>query len=575
MFFFIDLFLLIVIALLFVYYTAISTSALKGSLHLKAVFYMFLDSVSILLFLFGLYELFFNILIKGGYVCLSCYFFPLLGFLNTVMLDELVLSFVSPFSILITDLLLYPDWLFSEMNLMLKFITCLILFIGILFLYFIKIYFARLHSGYYFSLELPFFIVIIILSLRFLLYTQDIFLLLILIEIISFSSIILISGQHSRYGDLSSWTIEAALKYFLMGGFSLILFSMAGIFLTYLSGSSTLINLLILDLFYDYLVFAYYEIFYIIYGLFFSAFFIKLGVAPFQYWVADVYDGSDFLITVLLMVIISPVFLLKLIFLTKLLISDFYLSVEFFRVFFLVCGFLSILFGTLGAFSQKRLKRFLAFASMVHSGFVLVFLSTQLILGFGGAFFYVFIYWFMMILLFSIFFIFKYLYPFHHFTFLTDLKIILQGGLFFIVALVSVLLSFAGIPPFMGFFSKYFLFVILLIEEQYFFVFFLIPVFLINSYLYMRLISLFLFEIREIEEISFDYFKITTVNESETYYHIVETYDDIDLFFIPPNLIFLFHLIFFLLLNLILVIFYLDWLLEQLFYFFFFFLAFL
>jgi NADH:ubiquinone oxidoreductase subunit 2 (subunit N) len=175
----------------------------------------------------------------------------------------------------------------------------------------------------------------------------------------------------------------------------------------------------------------------------------------------------------------------------------------------------------------------------------------------------------MIILFFSLFFIFKYLYPFHYFTYLNDLKIILQGGFFFIITLSFILLSFAGIPPFMGFFSKYFLFVVLLIEQQYFIVFFLIPIFLINAYLYMRLISLFLFEMRESEVQFFDYFKTNDGN----YYYIVETYDDIDLFFIPPLLVYFFQFIFFLILNVGLIVFYLAWLIEKLFYFFFFFLA--
>lgn len=61
-------------------------------------------------------------------------------------------------------------------------------------------------------------------------------------------------------------------------------------------------------------------------------------------------------------------------------------------VFFIFCGRLSMFVGRVGAFTEKRIKRFFVFSSRGHVGFVLLGFSLSSYQGFTSAFHYVPIY---------------------------------------------------------------------------------------------------------------------------------------------------------------------------------------
>jgi len=70
----------------------------------------------------------------------------------------------------------------------------------------------------------------------------------------------------------------------------------------------------------------------------------------------------------------------------------FYDLIFFWQNAVLFCALTSILVGTFSALRQTKIKRFLAFSSVTHVGFLLISFSTGTLEGISSLFFYMFIY---------------------------------------------------------------------------------------------------------------------------------------------------------------------------------------
>jgi len=60
--------------------------------------------------------------------------------------------------------------------------------------------------------------------------------------------------------------------------------------------------------------------------------------------------------------------------------------------FFLFCSVLSVLFGMIGAFSEKIIKRFFVFSSMGHVGFMIIGVSVSTLAGMSAMLHYLAVY---------------------------------------------------------------------------------------------------------------------------------------------------------------------------------------
>lgn len=100
----------------------------------------------------------------------------------------------------------------------------------------------------------------------------------------------------------SNFSTEAGLKYFIMGSFSsgLILFGFS-----YLYGFSGLTSFTDFKLFLQYVEFSTNADYFVLFGLliFLFGLFIKIGIAPFHFWVIDVYAGAPLLVTLFMMTV--------------------------------------------------------------------------------------------------------------------------------------------------------------------------------------------------------------------------------------------------------------------------------
>jgi NADH-quinone oxidoreductase subunit N len=264
------------------------------------------------------------------------------------------------------------------------------------------------------------------------------------IEVLSISLYILAGSKRK---DIKS--NEAAMKYFLMGSFAsgLLLF---GIALVYGETGSFDVQGIA-----EYVTNSTPSIMYYIgAALILVALLFKVSAAPFHFWAPDVYEGSPTLTTATMATVAK--------------ISAF---AAFYRLFsgslntvFTVPAFawvlsavtaLTMLVGNLSALNQDSFKRMLAFSGISHAGYLLLAIISLYNKTDNALFFYSVAYGVASVAAFAVAIVVAAntgSEKFEAFNGLGKRKPLLA------VALTIAMLSMAGIPPFAGFFGKYYIF---------------------------------------------------------------------------------------------------------------------
>lgn len=325
----------------------------------------------------------------------------------------------------------------------------------------ICIFIAMLDYFYYEKFVSYEILILILLSLEgmfLMLVANDFFIMYCAIELQSMSLYIL--SCIKRYSNLS---VEAGLKYFIYGSFAsgMLLY---GISLVYGSlGVTDFSNIYLL--LYSMSQDASALPLSVVYGflLILAGLFFKLGITPFHFWVADIYEGSPTIITYFFAVIpkISILFILCRAF--TFVLNPKYAIITysyFFILLFIICAILSIFFGSIGAIYQTKIKRLLAYSAIANLGFILLGFSTASVIGFMASFYYFFIYLFASIQIFYILTIVRRQVSFLKIKNVVELVAISHANFFLSFIFVFGLLSFAGIPPLAGFFGKFLVFLL-------------------------------------------------------------------------------------------------------------------
>jgi NADH-quinone oxidoreductase subunit N len=241
-------------------------------------------------------------------------------------------------------------------------------------------------------------------------------------------------------------SIEAALKYFLLGAFATG-FLLYGIALLYgVAGSTALSDIA--------MVTEKGLIYWAGVALLLTGFFFKVSAVPFHMWTPDVYQGSPTPITGYMATAAkSAAFISLIIVLSKGLQS----SVAEWSEVFKVIAVLTMIFGNVIALVQSNVKRMLAYSSIAHAGYALVGLAAGTVAGYSAVQFYLFAYTIMNIGAFGV----VAYYERYRGLDLTQLEN--YAGLGYKNPLMGVLLtiflfSLAGIPPMLGFAGKYLVF---------------------------------------------------------------------------------------------------------------------
>ena len=363
-------------------------------------------------------------------------------------------------------------------------------FIFIIYMLIIKNILKLSKVEYKYFLELPILLLILFFSLHLFLLTYDLILIVLTLELAAFCSVLLIGLHVSTTKNV--FTLEAAIKYFIFSALSglLLLFAISGYYYFFKT-------LNIFDFKYFLLtstssIVYQKEILLFLHFIFFIAFFLKLGAAPFHFWVPDVYEGAELLITTFLVLIISPTICCKVFFFVKILLPTFELKYSLSLVICLL-GLLSIVIGSFKAYQQYKLKRFLAYTSIIHLGYILVSLGTGSHLGFLASFIYLFIYLLTNILLFFVLLLIRQPASIS-LLFFNQFKMLFSSNIYLLILFLVPLFSFAGFPPFLGFFTKFMVLLSLIDFNEILLALSLICYIVMNSFLYLRFIKLTLFE---------------------------------------------------------------------------------
>ena len=293
----------------------------------------------------------------------------------------------------------------------------------------------------------------------------------------------------------SAFSTEAGLKYFIMGAFSSGIF-LFGSSLVYGSTGSTNFMVFKTLFFIDFFSGSSNSL---LLGLvfIFVGFLFKLGAAPWHLWMPDVYEGSPTCVSLFFAIVPKMALLCCL---ARVAFSSFFSLVSLWEYIFLFSSFFSIAVGSFGALGQRKIKRFLAFSSIGHIGFILLCFACGSLEGLQSAFFYVILYSFMAFSFWSFLLVFNFGKPFKY---LDDLEFLIFENPVLVGILVFLLFSIAGIPPLGGFYAKFFVFFCVVESSFYFFA--LVTVFFsaVSAFYYLRIVKILSYQINFFNKASF------------------------------------------------------------------------
>ncbi len=281
-------------------------------------------------------------------------------------------------------------------------------------------------------------------------HANNLLILFIGIEIMSVCFYIL-----TGYLRTSKFSVEAALKYFLLGAFAtgFLVYGMAliygsagsldynGIFMAIQQGTMRFPALLLIGT-----------------GLLIVGLAFKTAVFPFHQWAPDVYQGAPTVVTAFMSTAGKAAALSEFIPVIAILTPAGETEVgSKIPMLLAVMSAATMLVGNISALVQKNAKRMLAYSSVAHAGYLMMGLVAGTVKGATGIVFYVTAYMFMQI---GAFIVISVLERGNEETYrnLEDFSGLGKRHPVMAALMSIFMLSLAGIPPFAGFFGKYYLF---------------------------------------------------------------------------------------------------------------------
>jgi len=323
----------------------------------------------------------------------------------------------------------------------------------------------RHHGEYYFLL------LIIILGAMLMSSANDLVMIYISIELISFPAYIL-TGFRKK--DVRS--NEASIKYFILGALAsaLLLYGMSLIY--GLTGATNLLDIsraLPSELDPIFLI----SIVMIIAGIGF-----KITAVPFHFWSPDTYEGAPITITTLLATVSK---LAGFVALYRILIFAFADFAWIWSKVLAVLAVLSMVFGNLIALPQNNIKRLLAYSGIAHVGYMLICFTFFSADARWSLIVYFIVYVFMNIGAFSIAMIVE---KTKNSSELSSFAGIGYSNPFLGVAMTIFMMSLVGLPPFAGFIGKLYIFKSAVENGQLYLVIIGVITSVISLYFYLKVV---------------------------------------------------------------------------------------
>lgn len=240
---------------------------------------------------------------------------------------------------------------------------------------------------------------------------------------------------------------EAAIKYMLTAVFSSAVFMMGLSFVYGLAGSLYFQDIA-LQLGSSVNTMLVVALAFVIAGVGF-----KLSLVPFHLWTADVYQGAPTSVTAYFSVISKGAAAFAFLVILVQVFGQFYANVWEWMLYALII--LTITIGNLFAIRQKNMKRFLAFSSISQAGYIMLGVIGFNSMGLSAMMFYILVYIFSNLAAFGV------IGAIENATgkvSMTDYNGLSKTNPWLACAMMLAMFSLAGIPPFAGFFSKFFIF---------------------------------------------------------------------------------------------------------------------
>lgn len=228
-------------------------------------------------------------------------------------------------------------------------------------------------------------------------------------------------------------------------------------------------------------------------ALFISALMIKMGIFPFLFWLPKSYDTAPSPVTAVLSGILSKVYLYIFIRLIWTVIGFETLAAYKLDILILDIALFSSFLGHVFALQSNNVKRLLGFSSIGHIGMILAVIMLNTEAGFYGGILHIISHMFMKAGLFvALGYLLQYTATHHYDDFqgvgIRDTKVF--------VAFIILLLSMIGMPPLLGFASKWYVLMAFLESRSYFGAFIVIFGSVTAVIYYLRYISKGLEEVK-------------------------------------------------------------------------------
>ena len=240
---------------------------------------------------------------------------------------------------------------------------------------------------------------------------------------------------------------EAAIKYILTAVFSSAIFMM-GLSFVYALAGSLYFNDIALQLGTQVDTLLVVALAFVISGVGF-----KLSLVPFHLWTADVYQGAPTSVTSYLSVISKGAAAFAFLVILVQVFGQFYSAAWEWMLYALII--LTITVGNLFAIRQKNMKRFLAFSSISQAGYIMLGVVGCNEMGLAAMMYYILVYIFSNLAAFGV------IGAIENQTGkveMTDYNGLSKTNPWLAFSMMLAMFSLAGIPPFAGFFSKFFIF---------------------------------------------------------------------------------------------------------------------
>ena len=180
----------------------------------------------------------------------------------------------------------------------------------------------------------------------------------------------------------------------------------------------------------------------------------KLSLVPFHQWTADVYQGSPTAVTSYLSVISKGAAAFAFLVILVQVFGAAYSRVWEWMLYAIII--LTITLGNLFAVRQRNLKRFLAFSSISQAGYIMLGVIAVNVMGMSSMIYYVLVYIFSNLAAFGV------IAAIERQTgrvTMDDYNGLFKTNPWLAFTMMLAMFSLGGIPPFAGFFSKFFIFV--------------------------------------------------------------------------------------------------------------------